>query len=163
MSFDISTAIPVDVKPEQTKTTGNFDIASARPVDAPGGKTDWEKFNETMDTVYKAGPQGEKTPGLDKAITEHKLQGAQDPGFLKTTAILGMENLAELATKPLGIEMQGLKEDKEELSKKHEVAAIIAGTAPFIATAPLFPAGLVGLSSQFAAVSGLSELGRQSR
>jgi hypothetical protein len=41
------------------------------------------------------------------------------------------------------------------------VADVVAGTAPFIATAPLFPASLAGLSAQFAAVSATSELGRQ--
>lgn len=168
MGFDISTAVAVDDSPSGVKSTGNFDISTARAVDVQGGKTNFEQFQEEFKArvpVIKEGvPQIDTAALHESAKTKEPTPlGKGYPGadFLNSTVTLGMDNITELATKPLGIDVKGLTEEKEQISGEHPVASIIAGTAPFIATAPLFPGTLLGVTANFAAVGGLSELGHQ--
>lgn len=158
MSFDISTAIPVDDKPTGVNRVGNFDISSARSVDAPSGKTDFESFQEDT-RVLKEQPQ--KTPGLDEAIMGGHFSDVKDPGFLNSAVIATAGALQDAFVKPITGKGIISEETVQSAQEHHPVESILAGTAPFIATAPLFPGSLAGMSAQFGAVMGLSELGKQ--
>ncbi len=171
----VSDYIPVDVSSngitmETAHPSGNDFV----PVEASGGKTDYQKWQEQgiadQQAIDAGGVQTEPTPGLGEAIKSGTLSKAEPlpvfgkgyPGadFLNSTVTIGAGNVVELMTKPFGLKADGM-DYKKQLSMEHPVADVVAGTAPFIATAPLFPEGLIGLSANFAAVSGMSEVGRQ--
>lgn len=198
MSFDINSAVEVneDSQGQGLKSSGNFDINSARDASVEKGTTTpYESFSQQRSTLPSVKGETPSNPptdsnkaqssgGLDKLYqTTKTLQGLEKPlavgkeplikeelhhqaefpdhGFLNSIAVQGMGSIYETFDKPLGIKTETGEAYLEQEREKHPVAAIISGTVPYIVSAPLFPEGLIGLSANFGAVSGLSEMGRQ--
>ena len=156
MPFDINTAVAVDSTPEATKPTGKFDISTAKAIDSDGGKTAYENF---------------KTPQVQQGKEPTGTTGSwKDEDFLNATMHMANIGSWKLIGKPLGIGYEGGKATPEEskrvdeqysqLEKNHPIGAVVAGTIPYIATAPLVPEGVLGLAAQFGGLSGLSAIGK---
>lgn len=179
MAFDLSSAQPVTDTTQGTHPANNFDIQSARPVDVTGGdkqpKTAWEEFQQSGRDVQmmseKASSPVKDTedlkPQLDKQVKDqyppHSFLN-QPLGSLRDFSHLVGDDVYSTFGKPLGLAPEAndaVNEEQAQLTKNHPVESILAGTVPFIATAPIFPQGLLGLTAQFASISGLSEWGRQ--
>lgn len=197
MSFDLSTAAEVNEDSQGLKTTGSFDVHSAKDgMIESGDHTAYEAFSKERNPFDQPKPETQpkgtpssnkgqqKTPFDSMEETTHTLQTLNPPlpegkkqlqpgevrkmaefpdhGFLNGPIMAGDVLTTTFGGPQLPTEEKQFAADRlAEMSAKHPIQAILAGTVPFIATAPLFPEGLIGLSANFATVSGLSEMQRQ--
>src|ERR1039458_8839365 len=155
MPFDINTAVAVDSTSEVTKPTGNFDISTAKAIDTDGGKTAYENF-KTPQVVGNTGKAPQSPERQDEGFLNGVLHSAEGAAWN-----LVAKPLSGAIGKPITPEQsKDMDEYLGEIEKQHPIASVIGGTIPYIATAPLVPLGLLGVSAQFGAIAGLSALGK---
>lgn len=174
MSFDISTAVAVNNSDQGVKPKGGFDINTARAVESNDkGETPYDAFRgstskEQVNTgnpgkdASKVPPSPKETKPKD--VSHETVKGPTeypDEGLLNSF----VHQLEGQAWKTIAKPVLGMKDpdmDKylSDLDKHHPISAALTGTAPYIATAPLFPEGLIGVSANFAAVSGITAIGK---
>lgn len=182
MPFDISSAIPISEK--EDPVTGKkiltrkpeFDLATAEPVTVDkGGMTGYQRFVAgQLDAEVKAAIHRPIDESQVKHIQEME---KQDPGAFQSFAIPYTEGIVGFFTKPFGYRpdlskpfglTKGPKTEEETqqdqgMQKEHPIATtlgqIVAGTAPFIAAAPLFPASLLGTLATFETVGLTQKIG----
>lgn len=182
MAFDLSSAQPVTDTKQGTQPGNNFDIQSARPIEVTGGdkqqKTPWEEFQQSdrdveMMSKKASNPVKDTVLGQDlKSQLDKQVKDQYPPhsflnqplGSLSDFTHLVGDDIYSTFGKPLGLAPEAndaVNEEQAQLTKNHPVESILTGTVPFIATAPIFPQGLLGLSAQFSSILGLSEWGHQ--
>jgi len=175
MAFDISTAIPVEEKPAQDGQQPSlvrkpgFDIENSDSVTVDEkGMTGYDHFVAgQLDAQVKA--------AIHQPIDENQVKyiqdtEKQDPGAFQSFAVPYTEGIVGFFTKPFGYRpdlskpfglTKGPKGQEEQtqdqlMAEQHPIATtlgqIVAGTAPFIATAPLFPQSLLGTLATFETV-----------
>lgn len=84
-----------------------------------------------------------------------------DEGLLNSVVHTAEGAAWNLIAKPIfGMKDPEVDKYLSDIQKQHPIAATLTGVAPYIVTAPLFPEGLIGISSQFATVSGLGAVGK---
>lgn len=175
--FDPANAIAVSESPEGTQAaTDSFDIDNADSVQAnpSTGMTPWDDFSKFQADLQNALEITSPSlkPGEKSLTLEEVNKKAEFPSHQILNNPVGFAgDIAKMAGDVTYMTFGGpivapdakehVQAELEQLSAKHPVGSIIAGTVPFIATAPLFPASLLGLTAQFAAVSASGEVSRQ--
>lgn len=181
--FNVDNAVAVSDSPQgSSPVSTNFNVDNAVPVDASEhGQTPYDSFKQASSAQTTQDPTqtkqttevANKTPlnankgQPDKALDPKEHGTVQGPtgypdegllnGFIHSTEGAAWNMIA----KPiLGMKDPDVDKYLSDIEKQHPIAATIAGTAPYIATAPFFPEGLVGVSANFGAVSGLTALGK---
>lgn len=187
MPFDLSTAVPVQQNQDNPSSSkgGDFDIASAKPVDASGkdSATEYDKFRQhdgsgalnenTSLEVAKTGVESQ-SKGTPQAKQHQTVQGPKDyPDDGMLNAVVHTAEGAvwnDLAKPIMGPDwynkVGGADVDKylSDTEKHHPIASVIGGTAPFVASSFLFPESLLPnmysrLAVQFGAVGGANAVG----
>jgi len=181
MPFDLTTSTPITVNdapesidqggvatliPESGVKNNSFDLSTAAPVNANSdGTTEFDEFQKLSPEATQLfnGP----TPSAFKVYSEVGMRGIEMfvTGATKIVSKFGgVEGQITHAVVKALFEQGKLPE--EELArgvKKHPMAAttgaVVGGISPFLAVAPLFPSSLLGLSSLFATVGGVTKIG----
>ena len=182
MPFDINTAIAIEEKPAQDgqqpglvrKPEFDIETADSVTVDAKG-MTPYDHFVAgQLDTQVKA--------AIHQPLDESQVRFIQDsektdPGAFRSFAVPYTEGIVGFFTKPFGYRPdlsrpfgltkgpkgQGEQAQDQLMAEQHPIATtlgqIVAGTAPFIVTAPLFPQSLLGTLATFETVGLTQKLG----
>lgn len=156
MPFDISTAVQVNDSEGQVKNSGNFDISTAHQVDVgDGGKTPYENFR-TPNNVNPTGITVKSPEREDEGFLNGVLHSAEGAAWNVIA-----KPLSGVLGKPISPEQsKDMDSYLSDIDKKHPIASVIGGTIPYIATAPLVPESLLGVSAQFGGLAGLSAIGK---
>jgi len=137
-------------QPVPSPSSGDYSI-----VDAPGGKTAYENFKAPQ-VVGNTGKAPQSPERQDEGFLNGVLHSAEGAAWN-----LVAKPLSGAMGKPITPEQsKDMDEYLGDIEKQHPIASVIGGTIPYIATAPLVPAGLLGVSAQFGAIAGLSALGK---
>lgn len=164
MAFDWSTAEPIKSNNEGT-TLSSFDWNTANPVPVESGnKTAFDKFIAEPASVFLEGFKESVEPfviGLRKRVEEKIGKPLEELGQAIGSKAFDVTPFEET---PL-FKFFNTEFASDEEMEKHPVASTIGmvggSIAPFIATATLFPQGLLGTIATFATVEGVSEVGAQ--
>lgn len=177
MSFDVQNLVPIDVKPDGKTAVKDYNVDNLVPVDVgKDQKTAFERFRDFRESEKETMlMSAEAKGGLDE--TKGRLNDSKGPvdekqfnqefpptDFLHAIVHMAGDSIYSTFSPALGLAkdaQNASKQDMAEIERDHPIAAIVGAIAPFLATAPLFPQNLVGITSQFGMISGLSELGRQ--
>ncbi len=176
--FDLKSAVPIAEQNGVATKEPEFDINTAMKMTEPVADEDgYDAFTRSQfhqqikDSINRPLSAGETSFIQD---TE-----AKDPGALQSFLIPYTEGVVGFFTKPFGYRPdlsrpfgleKGPKPPAEAaqditMQKEHPVAftlgQVVAGTAPFIATAPLFPANLLGTLATFETVGLINKIGQQ--
>lgn len=154
-----------ETKPQQEESTGIPEIGSPqKPPNPKEGQSRDASLSSPKESLNS--PKQPQTAPKDNIESVH--QKFSWPFDKDMNAILDSAVGASWNTfvKPVtGKDDKYVDAYLEHINKAHPIATVIGGTAPFIATAPLIPGGLVGLkalaavSTQFSALSMASAVG----
>lgn len=177
--------VPVQNNSQGTQTVpDNSSIENWVPVDAPHntGETSYDAFRETK-------PQQEESTGTPEIGAPNKPSSPKEgqskdtskpketkpletkieyphQDFLNATIDSAIGASWNTFVKPVtGKDDKAVDAYLQNLNKQHPIASVVGGMAPFIATAPLIPGGLVGLkalaavSTQFGVLSTAAAIG----
>jgi hypothetical protein len=156
--FDLSTAVIVQEESDGTSHF-DFDISTAKVIESsPKGETSFQEFVKGSFSVLGQSVKDSLAPfavGLAKTATKM--------GVLVEPKTMTPYKEKEV-TDPL-IKFFSQEFASEEEMERHPVARTIGtiggSVLPFVATAPLFPVGLLGSAATFGLVGGISEVGVQ--
>lgn len=188
-NFDPDNAVAVNESAQGASPVpqSGFDIDGAKSVEtSKGGQTDWESFKSSTPVNAPGEENIGQDIGKDGLAPQKAAKGTQDAnkeplkGISKAgkpyTEVIGPErppenwlnagmHLAEGATwntfvKPFSNPQPDMDEYLSDLEKKHPIAAVVGGTAPFIASAAFIPESLVpNVYARVSAQFGLVGLG----
>jgi hypothetical protein len=170
MSFDVSNLVPVDANENGNTAIKDYKVDNLVPVDVSKQKqTAFQRFQEFRESEKETIAMSQQAAGgLEKGrgnVAEDQFNHEFPPtDFLHAAVNVAGDTIYSTFAPALGLAPEArdkANQEMAELERDHPIAAIVGGTAPFIATAPLFPGSLAGMTAQFATISGLSELGRQ--
>lgn len=172
--IDLNSAVPVAENNGVVSKRPDFDLNSAMQITEP---VDGE---EAYLAFKRANLHQQLKESIGRPLSAGEAQFIQsNPGAFESFAVPYVEGVVGFFTRPFGYrptlkEPFGLEKgptteeevkEKAGMQKEHPVAftlgQIIGGTAPFIATAPLFPQSLLGTLATFETVGLTGELGRQ--
>lgn len=181
----------------EPQSTGRFNIMSARPTGIKEGQpTAFEEMANVNRLIAKEAVKSGSPETKGKDLTsffEERKKNIDAPAdnilakpikfalkgggidvkeeaigkFLNAAVISGGSAIEKTFVRPITGEKFIPDDVVAEIERKHPIAQILGGTAPFLVTAPLFPEGLAGKAAlmatagQFAGIAGLSEFGRQ--
>lgn len=182
MPFDITTAIPISKKNNPSAGEKSllerpeFDISTAKPTAFDNdGMTAYDHFiagkldDQIKDAIHR--------PIDGNQVKYIQEQEKDTVGAFNSFMIPYTEGIVGFFTKPFGYRpdlsnpfglVKGPKGESEtqrdqQMQKDHPIATtlgqIVSGIAPFIATAPLFPHGLLGTLASFETVGLTSKVG----
>jgi hypothetical protein len=178
MPFDLKSAVPVVDQEGTPASPPKFDINTALQMTSP--VDDEEGFEAFQRSKWHQSIKDSIDGPLTTNETQFILDSEQkDLGAVRSFAIPYTEGVVGFFTRPFGFRPDvsrpfGLKkgpttqpeiEKQAAMQKGHPVSftmgQIVAGTAPFLMAAPLFPQTLLGMVGTFATARLTTEFGRQ--
>lgn len=171
MAIDYASLVQVKEGSDgEISPSGTVDLTSVQPVETEGDKTAFEQFRKEEAPVQQKSYKTEITP------TEFPdIKGKFPRHEALNSMLLSAEGAAwNLIIKPVigkegyeNIGGQDIDKYLADMEKKHPIASVIGGTAPYIASAFLFPESLLPhvygrLAVQFGTIGFLSGTGKVS-